>query len=143
MGESFILSDSWFFPLMSLMFGLSCLGGVGMLVFALFMRRQQRESCSAWAARRGMSFEAESPTTAPGEPDPRLAAVGPFPLFRPVSNTSHPHMWNVARGVIGGIEVWVFEYSDDYDSEQLNVACFRRASICPSSRSPRGSACWA
>ena len=123
--------DPLFRTLVGLAVGLSCVGTLVLIVFALVWLRRQRVSCAAWAARRGMRFEADAPPTAAGEPDPRLAEVGPFPLFRPRTRASHPHMWNVAHGVVDGVEVWLFEYSDDYDtdSEKINVVCFRAAGL--------------
>ena len=121
------MSDSLIPALMLLAGGLTCFTFLGVVAFAFAWHRRRRGARQAWAVRHGMRFEAGFPRTAAGEPDPRLADLGPFPLFRPCFAFSHPHMWNLAHGVVDGAEVWHFDYSDDYDpeSEKMAVLCFR------------------
>lgn len=121
------MTDSLIPVVVALVGGFSCLSFLGLLALAFAWHRRRRDVRQAWALRRGMRFEAGFPKTAAGQPDPRLADVGPFPFFQPRFAWSHPHMWNLAHGVVGGAEVWLFDYSDDYDTdtEKVTVVCFR------------------
>src|SRR5262249_50190314 len=90
--------------------------------FALRMRRREIANAKDWATRQGWSFEAEPPSAPPGQANPLLVELGPFPFFPKAQG----HLWDLARGEKAGGFVSLFEYCDDlFDGQRRLVACWR------------------